>query len=101
MNQCIACGMPLTRPEDCAGGDLNAVSCVYCTDENGEIKSCAEIFEGGVQFFMGTTHSARDLAERLTRRNMKSLEYWQNNPCDLLNGETASDEEFQSAMSKL
>ena len=101
MNHCIACGMPLTRPEDCAGGDLNAVSCVHCTDKNGEIKPCAEIFEGGVQFFMGATGSPRDLAERLTRKNMNRLEHWQNNPCDLLKGETASDEEFQAALGQL
>ena len=101
MNQCIACSMPLTHPEDCAGGDINAVSCVHCTTEDGDIKTCAEIFEGGVQFFMGATGSPRDLAERLTRRNMNALDYWKQHPDDCLNGEESSDEEFQAALSQL
>jgi len=49
---CIACGMPLENPEDHANGDVNSVFCVYCVDEKGTVKTCEEIFEGGVAFFM-------------------------------------------------
>ncbi|MEK9156793.1 MAG: hypothetical protein AAB448_01500 [Patescibacteria group bacterium] len=39
--------------------------------------------------------------ERLTRRNMKSLPYWQTRPFAQLEGPEATDEEFSTAMAKL
>lgn len=101
MNQCITCGMPLERAEDCFGGDLNATVCIHCAKPDGTPKSCAEIFEGGVGFFINATGSPRDLAEKLTRRNMKALPYWQEHGTDCLNGEEATEEEFNTAMAKL
>lgn len=98
---CQACGMPLAKPEDFAGGNENSDFCLYCADENGQVKSCAEIFEGGVQFFVNQTGSDRALAERLTRKNMKRLPYWQDKDCEVLQGEAASDEEFAEAMKSL
>lgn len=70
--------------------------------ENGEIKPANEIFEGGVQFFMGaTTDGDRALAERLTRKNMKALPHWQTHPFAELEGDEATDAEFAAAMAKL
>lgn len=75
--------------------------CVYDV-KDGVIKSSEEIFEGGVQFFMGQgTDGDRALAEKVTRKNMKSLPYWQNHHFDLLNGEEATDDEFGMVMAKL
>lgn len=75
--------------------------CVYDV-KDGAIKSAEEIFEGGVQFFMGEgTADDRALAESVTRKNMKSLPYWLAHPFDLLNGEEATDEEFGMVMAKL
>ena len=69
---------------------------------DGKIKPAEEIFEGGVQFFMGeVTDGDRDLAERLTRKNMKHLPHWQQNPFALLEGVEATDAEFGAAMMKL
>jgi hypothetical protein len=101
MSTCIACGMPLTKAEDCFGGDLNANICVHCAKTDGTPKPCAEIFEGGVQFFMGATGSPRDLAERLTRKNMNSLDYWKDHGADCLQGAEATEEEFGAVMAKL
>jgi len=70
--------------------------------ENGVIKSGSMIFEGGVHFSPGAaTDGDRDLATRLTRKNMQALPYWQKHPFEELNGEQASDEEFATAMAKL
>lgn len=70
--------------------------------ENGVMKSPEAIYEGGVVFFAeAAADGDRALAERLTRKNMKSLAYWQAHPFDLLNGEEATDEEFMTAMAKL
>lgn len=70
--------------------------------ENGSMKSPDAIFEGGVSFFAdAAAHGDRALAARLTRRNMRSLPYWQAHPFDALSGETATDAEFETAMAAL
>lgn len=75
--------------------------CVFDV-QDGQIKSADEIFEGGVQFFMGAaTDGDRDLAERVTRKNMKSLAYWQAHPFAGLDGAEATDAEFGAAMAKM
>ena len=75
--------------------------CVFDV-QDGQIKSADEIFEGGVQFFMGAaTDRDRDLAERVTRKNMKSLAYWQAHPFAGLDGAEAMDAEFGAVMAKV
>ncbi len=75
--------------------------CVH-DSENGKVKSGEAIFEGGVAFFMSEVASGdRDLAERLTRKNMKMLPYWQTRPFAALDGPEATDAEFHSALAKL
>jgi len=77
MTNCKACGMPINS------GDF----CEYCTNPDGTVKSCQEIFEGGVQFYMNKIENDRQKAEKAVRKNMNSLPYWQENGCDCLNGE--------------
>lgn len=101
MKQCIACDMPLMKPSDFAGGDVHSVSCVHCTDENGSLKSCQEIFEGGVHFFTKTIGASKEEAQKLVRKHMKSLNHWQQNPCECLSGDLATDQEYQAALRKL
>jgi hypothetical protein len=70
--------------------------------ENGKIKSPEDIFNGGVEFFSGSCAGGdRELAARLTRKNMKSLAYWQAHPFAALEGPEATDQEMTDAMSKL
>ena len=70
--------------------------------ENGKVKSGEKIFEGGVAFFAeAVTSGNRELAERLTRKNMKSLPYWQAHPFAKLTGPEATDDEFNAALAKL
>ncbi len=69
---------------------------------NGKVKSGEEIFEGGVTFFTEAVAGGdRELAARLTRKNMKSLSYWQARPFAKLAGPEATDAEFQTAIAKL
>lgn len=98
---CSSCGMPLTKKEDFALGDESSEFCLYCVHEDGSVKSCEEVFEGGVGFFMGATGAPRDLAERLTRKNMNQQSYWQGKDESVLHGEEASDEEFEEALKDL
>ncbi len=69
---------------------------------DGKVKSGDEIFEGGVMFFAAEVADGdRELAARLTRKNMKALPYWQARPFEKLAGAEATNEEFQTAMGKL
>ncbi|MFA7663017.1 MAG: zinc ribbon domain-containing protein [Patescibacteria group bacterium] len=97
---CEACGMPLIKKEDFAGGDENAKFCLYCVNADGSVKTCEEIFEGGVQFFLNQIGDDRNLAEKITRKNMNMQPYWQGKDCEILKGEMATDEEFAEVMKK-
>ncbi len=88
--------MPMEKPEDFGNNDPAAQTCVHCTQTDGSVKSCQEIFEWWVQFFMDSMGADRDLAEKLVRKNMLRLPYWQ-----ALSGPVATDEEFDATMQKL
>lgn len=103
MKTCITCGMPFegNHANDIGLETSEGPVCKFDSQE-GKIKEPKEIFEGGVEFFMGAAASGdRALAERLTRKNMKSLSHWQQHPFAELEGEEATDEEFATAMAKL
>lgn len=75
--------------------------CVF-DSEDGKIKSGEAIFEGGVEFFLAVTAEGDlVLAERLTRKSMKMLPYWQQHPFAGLEGAGATEVEFGVAMAKL
>lgn len=93
--------MPMSKKEDFALGDENSKFCLYCTNLDGSVKSCEEIFEGGVQFFMGKLDGNREMAEKATRKNMNMQSYWKDKDCAVLKGETMSDEEFSELVKKL
>ena len=103
MKSCITCGMPL---EGDHAGDVgmetaDGLVCKF-DSKDGVIKSGTEIFHGGVEYFTGAAAGRdRALAERLTRRNMKDLPYWQARHFPELDGETSDDAEFGAAMAKL
>lgn len=70
--------------------------------EDGKVKSAEAIFRGGVEFFAGAVAGGdRELAARLTRRNMKDLPYWKSHPFAGLEGAASDDAEFGAAMAKL
>jgi len=103
--------MPLEGAHEGDVGFESADGLVCSFDsKDGVIKGGEEIFEGGVQFFLGEvagpstgsgSSSDRALAERLTRKNMRSLPYWQAHSFAELDGELATDAEFGEAMAKL
>lgn len=103
MNTCITCGMPFVgeHADEIAFETSYGPVCVH-DSEDGEIKDPEDIFAGGVAYFVDTVAEGDfDLAERLTRRNMLSLEYWQENPFEELEGPVATESEFAEAMAKL
>jgi len=98
---CNACGMPLVKKDDFAGGDENAKFCLYCVNTDGSVKTCEEIFEGGVRYFMSQLGNDRKMAEKIVRINMTQLKYWQDKMSKILDGEMATDEEFAEVLKKL
>jgi hypothetical protein len=103
MKTCITCGMPLEGDQ---AGEIGlelpeGSACIHCV-ENGTLKKPEDIFEGGVQFFLSLMgDDDRGLAERITRKNMSSLDYWKAHPFASLEGPMVTDEEFAVAMSRL
>ena len=96
MKICVTCGMPMTEKEHFGNADENCLSCTYCTNDDWSVKSCEEIFEWGVNYFIWALQVDRAFAEKLVRKNMLQLPYRRT-----LNWPIASDEEFDEAMSKL
>lgn len=102
MKFCIACSMPLDEVHGLGTATKDGQACGFCVGEDGNVKSCEEIFESGVQFFMTVDGVGdRGFAERLTRKNMNDLEYWGAHPHDCLKGEQASHKEFHEIIAKL
>lgn len=103
MKSCITCGMPFegNHTNDIGLETAEGPICIH-DSADGKVKSGEDIFEGGVQFFLGAVANGdRELAERLTRKNMKSLGYWQRHPFAGLKGVEATDQEFGDAMARL
>lgn len=96
MEICSACSMPLKDDSFINLRKDGNVFCLYCVNENNEVRLCEDIFEGGVQYFMNEEHFARDFAEKVVRKNMNMLPYWKNNSAACLQDEMLSDEEFQN-----
>lgn len=94
--------MPLNKKEDVGLVDSTGSFCRYCVGTDGKVKSGNLIFDGGVSFFMHAIPGIPlDLAQRVTRKNMKSLPYWRERKEQCLEGEMATDEEYAEAMKQL
>lgn len=103
MKSCITCGMPFegNHANDIGFETGDGPVCIF-DSKDGQIKSAEEIFDGGVQFFASSVADGdRGFAERITRKNMKSLPYWKHRPFTGLDGPEATDQEFRAAMTKL
>lgn len=50
---------------------------------------------------MSQLEGDRNMAEKIVRKNMNQLPYWQGKGCEILKGEMATDEEFNEILKKL
>lgn len=102
MKFCAACSMPLESDTVIGVETDKEAFCIHCVTEDKKVKSCEEIFEGGVQFFMSLDVTmTRNFAEKNVRKNMKNLAHWENSDSPCLSGEVATDEEFNQILAKL
>ena len=78
MKTCIACGMPMTRPEDFAMKDETKDYCRYCAREDGSMQSYPEKLEGTIHFLMQTQGLNEAAARETALRLLKKLPAWAN-----------------------
>jgi len=86
---------------DFGGKNEDCSTCSRCTNVDGSIKECEEIFENSVVFFMDRAEVPRQVAKKLARKGLLSLSMWDiaDNKC--LEGEIASNDEFVTAISSI
>ncbi len=102
MKFCAACSMPLDEVSNIGLETDGDAFCIHCVTEDKKVKSCKEIFEGGVAFFLGLDSSfSRPFAEKCVRRNMLNLPYWKDKGDACLSGDVATEEEFNQVLAKL
>lgn len=76
MKQCIACGMPMTKPADYPQGDESKDYCVYCARPDGSMQSYPEKLEGTTEFLIRTQGLDRAAAHAAAIRIMAKLPAW-------------------------
>jgi len=75
---CIACGMPMRRPEDHSGGDPSRDWCHLCTREDGRMVSYDEALAGVTGFLVRTQGLDRSAAEGIAARTLAGLPAWRD-----------------------
>ncbi len=78
MKTCIACGMPMTKPEDFALGDESKDYCKYCARTDGSMQSYPEKLEGTVEFLIRTQGLDQEAARELAIRTLAKLPAWKD-----------------------
>lgn len=76
MKICIACGMPMEKPEDYPGGDTQKDYCVYCAGPDGQMQSFDEKKAGMIAFLIRTQGLDPAAAEKVVIADMKNLPAW-------------------------
>lgn len=74
--QCIACGMPLSVPEDHAMGDPDKDYCVHCARPDGTMVSREEARLGLTAFMVKTQGIDEAAAGRAVEQLMAELPAW-------------------------
>lgn len=73
---CQSCGMPMDKPEDHGGGDINNPFCKYCTDEKGNLMPREQVRAKMIQFYIEKQGKPQEEAEKLTDQLMAAMPAW-------------------------
>lgn len=73
---CQSCGMPMDKPEDHGGGDVNNPFCKYCTDEQGNLMPREQVRAKMIQFYIEKQGKPQEEAEKLTDQLMGTMPAW-------------------------
>ena len=75
---CIACGMPMTKPEDHAQGDLAKPYCLHCVGAGGGMRTYEEALAGMTAFMVQSQGLAPEAAEAAVKEMMARLPAWKD-----------------------
>ncbi len=73
---CESCGMPMKKIEEFGGKKPDNRYCVYCTDEQGNLKPFDEKVKDMTGFIMRTHGLDFEHSQNLARENMKKMPAW-------------------------
>lgn len=74
---CIACGMPMKKPEDFAMSDMDLNYCVHCARPDGQMQNYDEKLESMSAFIIKTQGFDKQAATDAARSMMARLPAWQ------------------------
>ena len=78
MKTCVACGMPMSKPEDYPNGDESKDYCVYCARPDGSMQSYPEKLDGMTQFIVHTQGLDAQAARGIAERTLSTLPAWKD-----------------------
>lgn len=78
MKICIACGMPMEKESDFAGGDNSKDYCTYCARPDGSMQSFDEKRAGMISFTIKAQGFDEKAAAKIVESNMKRLPAWKD-----------------------
>lgn len=73
---CIACGMPMERPEDHAMADVRKDYCKHCARPDGSMRSYEEAVEGMTQWMIRTQGFDQGVARDMALAALAALPAW-------------------------
>ncbi len=73
---CISCGMPMRSEKDFALGDVDKSHCVYCTEEDGSIKSRDAVLEGWATYLVNEKGLSQEDATDLVSHMLDKMSEW-------------------------
>ncbi len=75
---CIACGMPMSKPEDFAAGDTAKDYCRHCARPDGSMQSYREKLASYGAFLVKTQGLDAGAAKVMAKDIMSKLPAWKN-----------------------
>lgn len=76
MKICIACGMPMKKPEDFAMGDESKDYCHFCAKPDGSMQSYEEKLASLTAFIIKTHGLSKNAAQNAAKAMMDKLPAW-------------------------
>ena len=76
MKLCVACGMPMEKPEDFPLGDQSKDYCVHCAKKDGSMQGYEERAAAMADFIVRTQGLDAKAALAAARERMKRLPAW-------------------------
>jgi hypothetical protein len=70
--------MPLTKPEEYGQGWPDNPYCVYCTDDDGNLKSYEEVLLGFANYVMKEKGGPLEDAKKIAAAEMSRLPAWKD-----------------------